>query len=699
MVGQTFYLALRKVPFARAFLFFGTGIVGGYYIPLSTWAFQVIVVCVIAMLLLLIGVEVFCRRWRRVSFPLIFYILLFFLGVVWLGKELPAQQSRHFVDKKADYLIGIITDEPVYGEESIRFPLEICHTVHDENLTPATGQIMLRISRKSADPDLTLSYGDKLLFRNKVAEMHAPHNPKQFDYKRYLAHKNIYHQAYIQSVDLRLIGSGEGNKIVAKALCIRQYFVRKFKRFITNREALEVCSALILGYRANFQAETLAAFINTGTVHVLSVSGLHVGMVFFLLNFLFGFLDRFSPGRPIRFVLILFSIWAYVLLTGMAPSILRAGVMISFLLLAGWSQRSNQNLNSLFASACCLLLFDPFMIFDMGFQLSYLAVLGLFTLYPILNGIFSINNKFLRVIWQAVLVSVSAQLFTTPLALYYFQQFPNYFLLGNLFVSLPATALMYIGIALAISPFLFLNGYLGIGLTYLCRFLLWGLTAIESLPFAIVQGVDLTGTQLVLFLLVIIFLLITWYGLSKQFLCCTLISGTLLLLSAAVTSIRHTSYQGIKIYNVGREIAIAVINRRKVSLISTLDSIKHPRLVAQVLPDLRHYMRTEDIVFRTLPLKKGQQMEIQTPIGMLGILEGGRLVRKPSGYDILLWRNLTPYAVVDDESFRGVQLLILDGSSKANILSEMAKKADSLGISYYVLKNNFAYVWDKKHGK
>lgn len=92
-------------------------------------------------------------------------------------------------------------------------------------------------------------------------------------------------------------------------------------------------------------------------------------------------------------------------------------------------------------------------------------------------------------------------------------------------------------------------------------------------------------------------------------------------------------------------------------------------------------------------------MEIQTPIGMLGILEGGRLVRKPSGYDILLWRNLTPYAVIDDESFRGVQLLILDGSSKANILSEMAKKADSLGISYYVLKNNFAYVWDKKHGK
>lgn len=696
MVGQTFYQALRKVPFARTFMFFGTGIVCGYYIPLSTLLFQIIVGCIIAILLFLTGMEIYCRRWRRILFTSIFYTLLFLLGIVWIGRDLPAQQSQHFVDKEADYLIGVVTDEPLYSETGIRFPLEIRHIVYNEKVNPATGQIMLRIVRKNKESDLTLSYGDKLLFRNEVMEIRAPYNPKQFDYKRYLAHKNIYHQAYIQPADVWLIGSGEGNNMVAKALVMRQYFVRKFEQFIADREALEVCSALILGYRANFQVETLAAFINTGTVHVLSVSGLHVGMVFFLLNFLLGFLDRFSHGRPIRFTLILISIWGYVLLTGMAPSILRAGVMISFILIAGWSQRSNQNLNSLFASACCLLLFDPFMIFDMGFQLSYLAVLGLFTLYPLLNRAFPVNNKWLRIIWQAVLVSVSAQLFTTPLALYYFHQFPNYFLLGNLFVSLPATALMYVGIALAVCPFLFINGYLGICLTYFCHFLLWGLKAIESLPFATIQGIDLSGTQLVLFQLVIVFLLIAWYGLSKQFLWCTFISGGILLFFTTITSIRYVSYQGIKMYNVGSEVAIAVINRGKVSVISTLDSVKHPRLVMQVLPDLHHYVRTEDIAFHALHLKSGKQVNIHTSIGTLGVLEGGQSVKKPVGCDILLLRNMLPSNIAHVDDFDNGTFLIFDGSNTTSILPEMIKNADSLGLSYYVLKNNFAYVWEKK---
>src|SRR5690606_7700288 len=198
-------------------------------------------------------------------------------------------------------------------------------------------------------------------------------------------------------------------------------------------DARDIVAALILGYRAHFPVETLTAFVNTGTVHVLSVSGLHVGLVFLLLNFTLGFLDRFRYGKSLRFLLILTAIWAYVLLTGMAPSILRAGVMISFLLVAGCSGRANLNLNSLFASACCLLFLDSFIIFDMSFQLSYVAVLGLITLYPMLNSLVEINNRWLRGIRHALLVSLSAELFTTPLALYYYLQFPNYFLLGNLF--------------------------------------------------------------------------------------------------------------------------------------------------------------------------------------------------------------------------------------------------------------------------
>lgn len=696
MVGQGLFLVLRKVPFARFFLFFGVGIGVGYTTPLSPWVFKLLGSSVWMLLLLLLSIEIYGRRWRRVLFPPCFYLLLFLLGIVWIGWQLPAQQPRHFTHTPAEYLVGIVADEPLYGERSIRFPVRILQEIQAAEINPSTGQIMLSIARNKKESAMPLAYGDKLLFRNTAMEVREAYNPKQFDYKRYLAYKNIYHQAYVQPDDVRLIENGKGNNVVAWALKIRQYFVYKFSEFISDRETLDVCSALILGYRANFDAETLAAFINTGTVHVLSVSGLHVGMVFYLLNFMLRFLDKFSRGRSIRFVLILIAIWAYVLLTGMAPPILRAGVMISFLLIAGWSQRTNQNLNSLFASACCLLLLDPFMLFDMGFQLSYFAVFGLFTLYPLLNKAFRINNRWARTIVQAVLVSVSAQLFTTPLALYYFHQFPNYFLLGNLFVMLPATGLMYVGLALAISPVSLLNVYLGIGLTHLSRFLLWGLKTIEELPFATQQGIDLSAIDVMLFLLIIVFLLLAWYVVKKQFLWCMLLTTGILVLSMTITAIRYTSFQGIKVYNTGREMAIAVVNHGKVALLSTLDSMRHPRLAMQVLPDLRHYTREEDITFQQLKLSKGQHLHIQTNVGAIGIMAGSTTGKVCTTCDILLWRNIPNYHLVSEKDFEHTALLLFDASNAAAILSQMIQKADSLGQPYYVLKDNFTYVWEKK---
>lgn len=696
MVTPAVYLAIRKVPFASVFLFFGTGIVTGYYLPLTQSIFRGLGYSAMLMVVLLLGMEIIGRSWRRVVFPLIFYSWLFLLGILWIARELPAQQANYIQPAQAEYLIGVIADEPVYGDLRIRFPVTIRKQVQGNKERVAAGQIMLHIARSDTTADLNLSYGDKLLFPNALREFSEPYNPKQFNYKRYLAHKNIYYQAYLQPSAIRVLDDNQGNIVVAYALAIRRYFVEKYVHYIADSDARDIVAALILGYRAHFPVETLTAFVNTGTVHVLSVSGLHVGLVFLLLNFILGFLDRFRYGKSLRFVLILSAIWAYVLLTGMAPSILRAGVMISFLLVAGWSRRANQNLNSLFASACCLLFLDPFMIFDMGFQLSYVAVLGLFTLYPMLNKLFEINNRWLRGVWQAVLVSLSAQLFTTPLALFYFHQFPNYFLLGNLFVSLPAMAVMYIGITLAVSPFPWLNGYLAMGLTFVCRLLLGGLQGIEALPFAVTQGIDFSGVQLGCSFLVISFFLLTWLSLRKSFLWGTLFSIGMLLLSVVITSMHYASYQGLKVYNVGREVAIAAIDRGKVSLFSTLDSLKHPQLVRQVLPDLNHYVRTAAIDFHPLQLKKDVQVNIRTSVGTLGIIEGKRIAHDAPAQDILLWRNMSFYDQIHSEQFAGTGMLLIDGSNHADRLAEMIKKADSLDIAYYVLKNNFAYVWEKK---
>lgn len=699
MVGQEVFLALRKVPFVRVCLFFMIGNVVGYYAPLPPLLFMGIQIGIAAMLLFLVAIEICDWRWTRMVFPSVFYTLMFLWGIIWIARELPAQQGNYFTAGGAGQLIGIVVDEPVYGERTIRFPVDIQYTVQDEIISKATGRIMLSVVPSEEGSSATFSYGNRLLFQNTVVPVRPAYNPKQFDYRRYLAHKNIYYQGYLQADDVEVIQNGGGNAVVGMALDARQYLVAKFSRYISDKEALEVCSALILGYRANFQAETLEAFINTGTVHVLSVSGLHVGMVFFLLNFLLGFLDKLRYGRALRFVVILLTIWGYVLLTGMAPSILRAGVMISFLLLAGWGRRTNHNINSLFASAFFLLLLDPFMLFDMGFQLSYLAVIGLFTLYPLLRKMFAVRNRWINPIVQAIWVSISAQLFTTPLALYYFHQFPNYFLLGNLFVMIPATALMYVGLALAVLPFSVLNVWFGVVLAYLSRFLLWGLKTIEGLPFAILQGIDLSVVGLVLFLFMLFFLLLAWYTTQKYFLWASLTTLALLVLSTSATSLQYRAFQGIKVYNVGKEVAIAVIDRGSVRLFSTLDSSTHPRLVMQVLPDIHQYAPKENIVFQPLLLVNDEQLVIQTAIGTIGIIEGNSLIEKCVEYDMLLWRNTVPYRELDGGHIGLNTHIVLDASNSGLMLDKMRLQADSSNWHYYVLKDNFTYVWEKKRWK
>lgn len=696
MVGQGMYRALRKAPFVRVFLVFGLGILAGYYSVITPALLRGMAGLSIVLVLVLLGMELLGTSWSMRLFPPFFYLLLFLFGMFWVGRERPAQQSGYFTKTEAAQLIAVVADEPVARERSVGFPVAVQYVVEKGKLSPATGRLLLHVERKGDVSGLSFAYGDKLLFRNTVEPIEGPKNPKQFDYKRYLAHKNIDYRAFVHLEDVRIIGKDEGSRLVSYAVVARQRLVDKFRRFIPDPDTQEICSALILGYRNQFRSESLDVFVRTGTVHVLSVSGLHVGMVFFLLNFLLRFLNRYAYGETLRFILILAGVWSYVLLTGMAPAILRAGTMLSFLLVAGWSGRSNQHINALFASACCLLLVDPFMLFDVGFQLSYLAVLGLFTLYPMLIIAFPISNKYVRLVGQSVFISLSAQLFTTPLALYYFHQFPNYFLLGNLFVSLPAMALMYAGIALAACPFALLNTCLGTCLMYLCRFLLSGLQTLANLPFSTTQGVDFSALQLTLFLAAVGFFILAWRGFQKSFLWLTIGSVGFSVLLAALTSLAQMRYQGLKVYNVGREVAIAVINQGEVALVSTLDSLRHPRLLTHVLPDLRRYGSTEDIAFYRLLLAKGQVVDIQTPLGRVGIAEGEWIGREGNDYDVLLWRNISGRYTLAEKDGEGVKQLLLDASTAERILAKVRNNVDSLGFPYYVLKNNFSYVWEKK---
>ena len=273
------------------------------------------------------------------------------------------------------------------------------------------GKVMLTVIRDSLTEE-KYAYGDQVVFVNKLKDVNPPYNPKEFDYKSYLENKGIVQQGLFKSTEIKILKRGMGNKLIAYSLELRSYLITKFRKYIQDDEAFNVAVALIFGYRSQIDQNTISAFTNTGTIHVLSVSGLHVSLVFALLNLLLFWMDRFHYGKFIKSILILLCIWSYVILTGMSPPILRAGVMISFFVFSIVINRKQIPLNTLAASALFILLFSPNYLFDVGFQLSYMAILGIILLYPILRNYYLTPKIWCNYVLEYTYVSIAAQLFT-----------------------------------------------------------------------------------------------------------------------------------------------------------------------------------------------------------------------------------------------------------------------------------------------
>ena len=295
-------------------------------------------------------------------------------------------------------------------------------------------------------------------------------------------------------------------------------YQKKLLNILTSNfkgEELAVISALLLGYKDLLDRETIMTYSSSGAMHVLAVSGLHVGIIYLVLNSLFLFFERIRYGNYLKAVLLILCLWAYALLTGLSPSVLRAVTMFSFIIIGSALKRETNIYNTLAASAFVLLLYNPYILLQVGFQLSYLAVLGIVYLQPKLYKLLYTRNWLLDKIWAITTVSIAAQLATFPLGMYYFHQFPNYFLLSNLFIIPLATFIINGGILLfVISAIPVLPSYIAWVVNKMLLFLNTSVEWVESLPYSLTLGISITKVEM-LIIFGIIFLLITAIATKK----------------------------------------------------------------------------------------------------------------------------------------------------------------------------------------
>lgn len=496
---------LRQHTFIRLLIPFIAGIIAAGYIPQINTCYYIIFGVVIFILMLM-----FVKYFTRSKiFGILTNVLFFVTGLYITSVNKPTQPVNN---QNATLVHASTVGYPKPKQKGYSVELKIHAIKQDKTWVQTEQNIMAFFCADSMSAQLKA--GQQIVFNSGIKGQAGRMNPFGFDYNEYLFNNNITGTVYIKSGQW-LIVNHETTGIKNIALNIRHKLIDILKKNHLTDQNLAVVSALVLGYKDELSAAVKDAYSAAGAVHVLAVSGLHVGIIFMVLNTLLGWLNKNKHTNAIKQVIILVCIWVYALITGLSPSVMRAAVMFSFVLLGNILNKKSHIYNSLAASALLLLLINPQLLYNIGFQLSYMAVVGIVFFVPYIVNWVYIKNKAGHYFWQLISVSLSAQLATTPLTFYYFKQFPTYFLLTNTFVVIAGTIILYAGLLIiTVSPISIISGFLGRALNAFTLVLNNTINGISNLPKSVITNVSLSAFDSVF--LYIIIISITTFFISKN---------------------------------------------------------------------------------------------------------------------------------------------------------------------------------------
>ncbi|SED95155.1 ComEC/Rec2 family competence protein [Polaribacter dokdonensis] len=376
---------------------------------------------------------------HRVLNTLISFFLFYFIGVssVYINNDLNYDNhySNHIEAHQLTFLkISKVLKPNRYYK---KFEAEVIQV----DSTKTRGKILLNIS--NSDYTKILNVDAVLVSKLEIQSISKSLNPYQFNYKTYLEKQRIQEQIYLKEQDY-LIHQSSQNTLIGYSDRFRNKVEKALKKYNFKANDLAVINALLLGKRVNISKDLLEDYANAGAIHILAVSGLHVGIILLILSFLLKPLEQIRNGKIIKTVLIVIFLWVFAFIAGLSASVIRAVTMFTFLAIGLFFNRKNIVLFSLISSLFFLLVFKPLFLFDVGFQMSYLAVFGIVILQPKIYKLWKPRYMIIDKFWQLTTVSLAAQVGVLPLSLYYFHQFPGLFILSNLII-VPVLGFILIG--------------------------------------------------------------------------------------------------------------------------------------------------------------------------------------------------------------------------------------------------------------
>ena len=340
----------------------------------------------------------------------------------------------------------VLTERWKPTEKNTRFVGDL----YELNGKVSTGKILLNFRRDKTTADLKI--GSKVAINSKLLQLQKPLNPDQFDYSSFLKNKSIYGQVYADDSSIAVFSTVEKSIFYYSAI-FRNRVIENLKNSGFNAKELGVVHALILGQRQDLDPTVLQNYQYAGAIHILSVSGLHVGFVLIFLKFFLNFLPNSNRFRVFKVLVIILILWCFALVAGFTPSVVRSVTMFSFVAVGMYMRRKTYIFYTFYCSIFLILLFQPSFLFDVGFQLSYMALFFILWLQPEFVKVWQPKNIVLDHLWQVLTITFAAQLGTMPLSLYYFHQFPGLFFVTNLLVMFLITCIMFVGLITVLIAF------------------------------------------------------------------------------------------------------------------------------------------------------------------------------------------------------------------------------------------------------
>lgn len=687
-MSGTLHLYTRRLPMLRLLLPFMLGIGCQWYWPLSV-SFLGTLALLLLLLLVMVSRLPVARRFAHKSLTgLLLHALLYTAGALLIWKH-DVRNNKAWIGHhyQPGQVLQLTLQEPLVEKpNSFKALAHIKNVYTKGNQLPAKGQVILYFKKDGLSR--TLTYGSQLLTSQVLQPVQNTGNPGSFDFQQYSLRQGTTHQVYLTAADYKVLTPKDETAFTKALYTSRDAIINLLRQYIPGDKEAGLAEALLIGFKDDLDKNLVQSYTNTGVVHVIAISGLHLGIIYGLLLFLTRPLKRRSL-LGLRFMLIVAGLWLFSLLAGAQPSVLRSAVMFTCIAFSTVIDRKGSIYNTLALSAFVLLCINPYWLWDVGFQLSYLAVLSILLFFkPIYNWCY-FSNKIIDNVWKLTAVSLAAQILTLPISIYHFHQFPVLFLLSNL-VAVPLSSLVLIG-EIFLCGLTFLPAVaqpLGKFLSYLIQWLNQYVERLDAVSFAVWNNLSITPLQTAL-LYVSLTGLTLWLFTKQTRAVWLALSSVLVFLSLrSLSFVQAGNQQHLIVYNVPKHQAIDIIQGRSTSFIGDTSLLQQASLYRFHLQPSRILHRIEQENVRTqkaFTLGHKQCLIIDTSVSF------HPRPTKPVIDLLILSKNPKLYLEQMAQAFT-IRQIIVDGSVPRWKADLWKRSAVALHIPFYDVQEKGAFV-------